>query len=66
VPFLVVLGLVLLGLLTTGPVALVALVLVFALLALQLFFAWPVLPQPHRVLRTAVLAMLLAAAFTRL
>jgi hypothetical protein len=65
VPFLAVLGLLLLGLLTTGPLAAAALVVVFAFLGLQLFFAWPVLDAPQRLLRVVVLALLLGAALTR-
>jgi hypothetical protein len=66
VPFLLVLGLVVGGLLLSGPAAAVMLAVVFGLLGLQLFFAWPVLPPPQRLLRAAVLAMLVAAAASRL
>ena len=58
VPFLFVLGCVVGGLLLSGPVGGVLLALVLALLALQLFFAWPVLIPPQRLLRAAVLALL--------
>jgi hypothetical protein len=66
VPFAVVLGCVVGGLLLHGPISAVLLAVVFALLGLQLFFAWPVLLPPQRALRVIVLGMLVAAAFSRL
>jgi len=65
-PFAVVLGCVVGGLLLHGPVAAALLGLVLLLLALQLFFAWPVLPPPQRVLRVLVLGLITAAVVTRL
>ncbi|MFN2537611.1 MAG: DUF6703 family protein [Mycobacteriales bacterium] len=66
VPFAVVLGCVVGGLLLQGPVAAVLLGVVLALLGLQLFFAWPVIEPPQRVLRFVVLALLTAAVLARL
>ena len=65
VPFAVVLGLVVGGLLLTGPVGAVLLVLLLALLGLQLFFAWPVLLPPQRLLRAAVLGLLVLVVVQR-
>jgi hypothetical protein len=65
-PFALVLGCVVGGLLLHGPVAAVLLAVVLLLLALQLFFAWPVLPPPQRVLRLLVLALITAAVLSRL
>lgn len=65
VPFLAVLGCVVGGLLLHGPVAAVLLAVVLALLGLQLFFAWPVLEPPQRVLRSVVLLLLAGAVLQR-
>lgn len=66
VPFAVVLGCVVGGLLLTGPAGAVLLGIVLALLALQLFFAWPVLLPPQRLLRSAVLALVALVIVQRL
>ena len=65
VPFLAVLALVVGGLLLPGATGAVLLGLVLAFLGLQLFFAWPVLVPPQRLLRAAVLVMLVAAVATK-
>ena len=65
VPFVVVLGCVVGGLLLHGVASAVLLGIVLLLLALQLFFAWPVLLPPQRLLRVAVLALLVLAAVGR-
>jgi hypothetical protein len=64
-PFLVVLACVVGGLVLHGPVAAVLLAVVLVLLALQLFFAWPVLEPPQRVLRLLVLVLLVGAVVSR-
>jgi len=58
VPFVLVVGLLLGGLLVPGPAGAVLLVLLLALLGMQLYFAWPVLLPPQRLLRAAVLALI--------
>ena len=65
VPFLLVLGCVVGGLLLHGPAAVVLLAVVVVLLGLQLFFAWPVLALSQRLLRLPVLALVVAAAVGR-
>ena len=65
VPFAVVLGCLVGGLLLHGPVAVVLLGLVLLFLALQQFFTWPVLDPPQRVLRLAVLALVAWAVVQR-
>lgn len=65
VPFAVVLACVIGGLTLHGPVAAALLALVLALLALQLFFAWPVLEPPQRLLRSVVLLLLAVAVLKR-
>jgi hypothetical protein len=65
VPFAVVLACVVGGLTLHGPVAAALLALVLVLLGLQLFFAWPVLEPPQRVLRSVVLVLLAAAVLQR-
>jgi hypothetical protein len=65
VPFAVVLACVVGGLTLHGPVAGALLAIVLALLGLQLFFAWPVLEPPARVLRSLVLALVAAAVLQR-
>ena len=66
VPFAVVLACVVGGLTLHGPVAGALLALVLLLLALQLFFAWPVLEPGQRALRSVVLLLLVAAVVRRL
>jgi hypothetical protein len=58
VPFVVVMGCVVGGLLLTGPAGAVLLAVVLVLLGVQLYFAWPVLLPPQRAMRAAVLALL--------
>ena len=65
VPFAVVLGCVVGGLVLNGPVAAVLLGIVLLLLALQLFFAWPALDPPQRGLRLVVLVLLTVAVVRR-
>jgi len=65
VPFLVVLGCVVGGLLAHGVLAAALIAVVLVLLGLQLVFAWPVLDPPARLLRVAVLVLLVAAAVSR-
>ena len=66
VPFVLVLGCVVGGLLLTGPGGAVLLAVVLALLGLQLYFAWPVLLPPQRALRAAVLGLIAVVIATRL
>lgn len=66
VPFLVVGGLLLAGLMTTGGVSAALLLLLAALLGTLLFLAWPALPQQGRLLRLTVVAMVAATAVGRL
>ena len=65
VPFAVVLACVVGGLTLHGPAAAALLALVLVLLGLQLFFAWPVLEPPQRLLRSVVLVLLAAAVLQR-
>lgn len=65
VPFVVVLGLVVGGLAVSGPAGAVLLVVLLALLGLQLFFAWPVLLPPQRLLRAAVLGLIVLVVVGR-
>ncbi|MCU1600368.1 MAG: hypothetical protein JWO22_1077 [Frankiales bacterium] len=65
VPFVLVLGCVVGGLLLHGVAAAVLLGVVLALLGLQLFFAWPALDPAGRVLRTVVLGLIVGAAVSR-
>lgn len=65
VPFALVLGCVVGGLLLHGPVAALLLAVVLLLLALQLFFAWPALDPPQRALRLLVLGLLVFAVVRR-
>lgn len=60
VPFLVVLGLLVGGLLLPGPAGAALLLVLAVLMGALLFLAWPALPQQGRVLRAAVLVMVLA------
>jgi hypothetical protein len=64
-PFAVVLGCVVGGLVLHGPIAAVLLAVVLVLLGLQLFFAWPVLEPPQRLLRLLVLLLLVGAVGSR-
>lgn len=65
VPFVLVLGCVVGGLLLTGPAGALLLAVVLLLLGLQLFFAWPVLLPPQRLLRAAVLGLIALAVANR-
>jgi hypothetical protein len=62
VPFLVVLGLLVGGLLLSGPVGAALLALLALLLGLLLFLAWPALPQQARLVRLAVVLLVLFSA----
>lgn len=62
VPFLVLLGLLVLGLFVGGPVAVAATALVAVVVAWLLYLSWPRLTKVERLGRTAVL--LLAVALT--
>ncbi len=62
VPFLVVLMLLVGGLLLSGPVGAALLALLALLLGLLLFLAWPALPQQDRLLRLAVVLLVLGSA----
>jgi hypothetical protein len=64
-PFVLVLGCVVGGLLVSGPVGAVLLLLVLLLLGLQLFFAWPVLLPPQRLLRASVLGLIVLVVASR-
>jgi hypothetical protein len=57
-----VLGLLVGGLLLQGPLGLVMVAVVAAFVGLQVYFAWPVLPPAQRVLRLAVLTLVVGAA----
>lgn len=65
VPFAVVLGCVVAGLTLHGPVAAALLAVVLVMLGLQLFFAWPVLVPPQRILRLLVLGLVTLAVVQR-
>jgi hypothetical protein len=65
VPFALVLGCVVGGLVLHGPVAAALLAVVLLLLALQLFFAWPALDPPQRLLRLVVLVLIVVAVLGR-
>ncbi len=65
VPFVLVLGCVVGGLLLHGIASAVLLGVVLALLGLQLCFAWPALDPAGRALRTLVLGLVVAAAVSR-
>jgi hypothetical protein len=65
VPFVVVLGCVVGGLLLTGPAGAVLLLVVLLLLGVQLFFAWPVLLPPQRLLRASVLGLIVLVVASR-
>jgi hypothetical protein len=65
-PFTLVLACVVGGLLVTGPVGALLLLVVLLLLGLQLFFAWPALIAPQRALRASVLALLALVLVSRL
>jgi len=65
VPFLVVLGCVVGGLIAHGALSAVLLSVVLVLLGLQLYFAWPVLQPQQRLLRVAVLGLITAAVVSR-
>jgi hypothetical protein len=62
VPFLVVAGLLVGGLLTQGVVGGVLLVALAALLGTLLFLSWPALQPAARVLRSAVVALVVFRA----
>lgn len=66
VPFLVVLGLLVGGLLLSGPLSAALLLLLALVMAALLFLAWPALPQQGRVLRAAVVVLVTADAAVRL
>lgn len=62
VPFLMVLGLLLAGLLLQGVAGAVLLLVLSALLGVLLYLAWPALPQQAKVVRLAVVVVLAARA----
>lgn len=62
VPFLAVLALLLLGLAVQGVVGALALLVLAVLLGLLLFLAWPALAPPARVLRGAVVGLVVVRA----
>jgi hypothetical protein len=62
VPFLLVFGLLLGGLVLENAVGGVLLLLVAALLAWLLFLAWPMTRPPQRLLRGAVVVLVIASA----
>lgn len=64
VPFLIVFGLLIGGLLLEGLAGALVLLVLSALLAALLFLAWPALPGQARVVRTLVLGALLVRALT--
>ena len=64
VPFLVVMGLLVTGLLLEGLAGAVLLGVVGLLAAQLLLLSWPALEPPARVLRTAVVALVLVRAVT--
>lgn len=64
VPFLVVLGLLLGGLLLQGVAGAVLILVLSALLALLLVLAWPALPQQARLIRSATVVVLMLRAVT--
>jgi hypothetical protein len=66
VPFLLVFGLLLGGLLVPGAVGAGLLLLLAALLGWLLFLAWPALAAQHRVLRLGVLLLLVLSVLSRL
>ncbi len=62
VPFLVVFGLLIGGLLLQGVAGAIVLFVLADLLAVLLFLAWPALPSPARTIRTAVVGIVLIRA----
>ena len=62
VPFLVVFGLLIGGLLLQGVGGAIVLFVLAALLAILLFLAWPALPSPARTVRSAVVGIVLLRA----
>lgn len=66
VPFVVVLGLLIVGLLLQSAVGGALLLVLAALLGLLLYLAWPALQARPRALRLAVLGMLIASAGERI
>jgi hypothetical protein len=62
VPFLIVFGLLIGGLLLQGVAGALVLLALSALLAGLLFLAWPALPQQARVVRVVVLAIVVLRA----
>lgn len=64
VPFLVVLGLLLGGLLLKGVAGALLILVLAALLGVLLLLAWPALPQQARVVRLAVVVILAIRAVT--
>ena len=62
VPFLVVLGLLLGGLLLQGIAGAALLLVLAALLGVLLYLAWPVLPRQSRVVRIGVVAVFVIRA----
>jgi hypothetical protein len=66
VPFALVLALVVAGLIIQGLAGALLLLLVTALLGILLFLAWPALQPPARLVRLAVVVLVLARAVTLL
>jgi len=66
VPFTLMFGLLLAGLLTSGVLAFVALILVAAFLGWLLFIGWPLMSGPARVLRLASTLLVAAVAVNQL
>lgn len=64
VPFAVVLGLLVAGLLVGGPVGALLLGILALLLAVLLFLAWPALQPQPRFLRLLIVALVTARALT--
>jgi hypothetical protein len=64
-PFLALLALLLGGLFAPAPIGAALLVLVAALVGWLVYLAWPALPPPGRMVRVAVLVLLLVAAAAR-
>jgi hypothetical protein len=65
VPFLVVLGLLVVGIYVAGPVGAVLLAVVALLVGWLLYLGWPRLTTSERLARTAVLLMAVALCLTQ-